>query len=411
MKRILAVLSLVAVVVIIAAPLASGQDPIQVMKGLLAEQQAQATAQALQAQKVARAREILQTREAASGREVFAPAFTAYWVDRLSKLPLEQLEAIAALGGDSNLAEAVVNAETGGSPNMPVTPAAGLGDSGANLVFTKVTPCRIVDTRVVSAPVANGGTANYWVAGTTGFAAQGGAASGCGVPVGATGVALNVTVTATAGGGWLRAWPYGAAPATASIINYDASTSALANGLMLPICDPATASCTYDLTVRADSSGTHVILDVMGYFMKPSALGTLKTFTTESWAGSPVYLTLGACTNYSSVIVVAPGPGEILVTAKVGLTVNHTSGTSQATYVLTTSSSTCSGLSGANTAFVAVNPQMAAGLYFHWDLVTLRYPVLSAGTYTFYLNGYMNSGTSNSIVFNSGAMKATFSPQ
>ncbi len=43
-----------------------------------------------------------------------------------------------------------------------------------DLVFTPVTPCRIIDTRLAGGPIAGGTTRNFAVAGAAGFAAQGG---------------------------------------------------------------------------------------------------------------------------------------------------------------------------------------------------------------------------------------------
>ena len=52
---------------------------------------------------------------------------------------------------------------------------------------------------------------------------------------------MNITVVGASGYGWLRAYPYGGS-GNASIINYNAGDT-IANGLVMPICDLATAGC------------------------------------------------------------------------------------------------------------------------------------------------------------------------
>ena len=59
---------------------------------------------------------------------------------------------------------------------------ADLGDTGADLIYTPVAPCRIIDTRVSGAggPIPGNGTRDFVVVGATGFASQGGNPAGCG---------------------------------------------------------------------------------------------------------------------------------------------------------------------------------------------------------------------------------------
>jgi hypothetical protein len=106
------------------------------------------------------------------------------------------------------------------------------------------------------------------VAGTTGFDTQGGTAGGCGVPAGATVAMINFVAVSAQGNGNLKgaAFP-NAIPPTGSVINYQAVSPALniANGLLFPICDPAVATCSSDITLQANASAVHVVADVMGY--------------------------------------------------------------------------------------------------------------------------------------------------
>jgi hypothetical protein len=148
-------------------------------------------------------------------------------------------------------------------PALGQAPASGVG-----LAFRALpTPCRAADTRRTAGRMAGNSTRDFRVVGNNPaeFSPQGG--TPCGVPVGATAVAVNVTVTGPLTSGHLRAWPYGAGGSPASIINY-ASEWTVANGLILPICDPAEFNCVRDLTLYA-ATATHVIVDVTGYFPSP----------------------------------------------------------------------------------------------------------------------------------------------
>src|SRR5207247_9417884 len=64
-----------------------------------------------------------------------------------------------------------------------------LGDSAADLVYTPVIPCRIIDTRLAGAggALAPGTPRDFHVSGTAGFESRGGKVGGCGVPAGAAG--------------------------------------------------------------------------------------------------------------------------------------------------------------------------------------------------------------------------------
>ena len=152
-----------------------------------------------------------------------------------------------------------------------------LGDTDADLVYSSVTPCRIIDTREAGGPIAGGYTRNFMVAGTEGFVAQGGHTGGCGIPENATSVMVNFIAIGPTASGHLRAWPYAGSMPAASIINF-APGAIVANGLIQPICDAGMTTCTFDLTIYA-STNVHVVADVMGYFRK---------FPTEQVGSVPI---------------------------------------------------------------------------------------------------------------------------
>jgi hypothetical protein len=142
-----------------------------------------------------------------------------------------------------------------------------VGDSQADLVYTPVTPCRIIDTRLAGGPMAGGTTRSFRVTGTD-LSAQGGSATGCGIPAGAaTAAVINFVAVNPAGPGDLRITPFGTPMPTASILNYAAVTGLnIANGPTVAICDPAVGACASDFTIQADSAATQVVADVQGYF-------------------------------------------------------------------------------------------------------------------------------------------------
>ena len=143
---------------------------------------------------------------------------------------------------------------------------------GEKLVFSALSPCRVADTRLSSEGVlAPGAARNFHVAGTASdFAAQGGIAGGCGVPGFAAGlpqvraVVLNVVAVNPQGAGNLRAWAADQAAPNASVLNYAQVPGLnIANGVVVKLRQDSEGQ---DLSVRADVSATHVVIDVVGYF-------------------------------------------------------------------------------------------------------------------------------------------------
>ena len=168
-----------------------------------------------------------------------------------------------------------------GLPSKLVTPQA-LGDTSTDLVFYPVEPCRIMDTRYSTAGyIPAYGTRNVYVNTNTIIASQGGNAAGCGMPTDPIAVAINVTATNQASMGDLRIYPYSSTPPNASILNFKAFTD-VANAAIVQQC----YLCGPDLTIMSDVSGSHVVIDVLGYFRAPTA--TTLQQTVEVSASTPV---------------------------------------------------------------------------------------------------------------------------
>jgi hypothetical protein len=84
------------------------------------------------------------------------------------------------------------------------------------------------------------------------------------VPVGATAIAVNVTLDNTVGSGFLAVNEGGNTVVSASAINWSAPDQTLANGIIVPI------NATRQVTVIAGGNtvaATDFILDVSGYFL------------------------------------------------------------------------------------------------------------------------------------------------
>jgi len=82
---------------------------------------------------------------------------------------------------------------------------------------------------------------------------------------------INFIAVTPAGPGHLRAWAYSdppVPPPLASILNYGVVTGlpALANAIVVPLCDPQLSLCDFDLTLQANASATHLVAAVVGYF-------------------------------------------------------------------------------------------------------------------------------------------------
>ena len=351
-------------------------------------------------QKLALAQQIIRAREQARQRGAFDAPTVRYWTGRLSRLSVSQLLEISAAGPNANLNQLLLGMGAGALSDN-VSPD--LGDTSADLVYTKLAPCRVADTRVAGGALAAASQRNFHVAGAGDYAGQGGVA--CGVPFGATSVAFNITVVPPNAAGWLRAWPYGGS-GTASIINW-ASGNTLANGLIMPICDPATASCPLDLTLRADAGGTHVLIDVMGYFQKVDK-ADYRTFNVAHSSTLPtVPIADTGCTNHIFITITAPSAGRVTVTSRTQLGIVHSQGTaSEFQFGISTTAASCSWSSGAEAPFVGLPSTMPSGLYGPADTAIAAFDVL-AGTHTYYLNARRISGSASFYWTN---MTATFNP-
>ena len=112
--------------------------------------------------------------------------------EMLAALRADHLMAASLAGSLEGLRDVLARSMAG---TTPVTAGRvrgkALGDLDADLSYTPVVPCRILDTRVVGGPL-QADVARVFEGDLPNFAVQGGASSDCGVPAGAPVLALNV---------------------------------------------------------------------------------------------------------------------------------------------------------------------------------------------------------------------------
>jgi hypothetical protein len=241
------------------------------------------------AQKEQIAESIVAREEAASGR-AFDPGFRVQVKKGLLSLPMTTLESqTSGLGPHS------------------------LGESQVDLLYTPVIPCRIIDTRLAGGAIGAGTTRSFLVTGTN-LSSQGGSATGCNVPSGAAAAVINFVAVNPAGPGDLRVTPFGTAIPLASIVNYAAVSGLnIANSPVVTICNPATTTCPFDITIQADANDTDLVADVQGYFRnidtEPIPSGTALNVTIPPAGEAPVQLTGVFFTpkSFGSVLVRARG--------------------------------------------------------------------------------------------------------
>lgn len=222
--------------------------------------------------------------------------------------PLPALRRAAAATGFAAMNDALLA--------MPV-PAAGvkaLGDPAQDLVYVPVTPCRILDTRIIGGPIPANSFRDFDLTDVIRYAPQGGDTSNCNV--GDKGsfaaAAINFTVVNPSIDGYITAFPYLSSMPVAATLNYKAGD--IRNGLSITRLDQSAATNEFSVYSFAQ---THLVADIVGYFAAPKSTAleciNLSSPLTNVAGGSaagafspncPVgYIaTSGFCRNSGSVI-------------------------------------------------------------------------------------------------------------
>jgi hypothetical protein len=275
-----------------------------------------------------------------------------------------------------------------------------LGQSDRDLLFTPITPCRILDTRL---PMGGGPL----IAGTQ-RAIQ--VTLKCGIPVGASAVMFNFIAVNHTGAGNLQAWAWTPAvppPPNASILNFNGSLN-LANGITVPICDPSQFACDFDLLIRANFTTTHVVVDTVGYFRR-FPTGQASFTATKATSATTVIGT--GCTHHAGAeitVTTEPILGTLLVRANGWLRFDHQNGTSDTVelYVGTSPTDCTCGL----------DPPTVHTIPASWATTgnfDVTVPVgcsfqVGPGMHTYYLNAISTSGSATPESFVHSGMEIIY---
>lgn len=164
---------------------------------------------------------------------------------------------------------------------QPVTTNA-LGNLASDLVYTPITPCRIIDTRASVAGIIGANNGQQFYVSSANYSSQGGQAASCGIPANVSAVAINVVSTGQTGPGHLRVIESGGGIPTVSFLNYQWGVN-LANA---GISRVGTYLSNTGIFIYSANSASHAVVDIMGYFSSP---GSQQAVSTE---GAPGSLTL-----------------------------------------------------------------------------------------------------------------------
>ena len=154
--------------------------------------------------------------------------------------------------------------------------SAQLGSLSTDLVYTPVTPCRIIDTRnagTTSGILPAGSTRGFngWGAN---FTSQGGAASSCNIPANTdtAAIVVNLTVVSPSTGGYITAFPSNVTRPLAASLTFNMS-DVKGNNAILKLSQTGSGSHLNIYT----TSMTHLVADVVGYYARPLALGSFSS--------------------------------------------------------------------------------------------------------------------------------------
>ena len=109
-----------------------------------------------------------------------------------------------------------------------------LGDPNADLTYTPVVPCRILDTRIIGGPLQPD-MARIFKGYAPNFAVQGGASSDCGIPASVPVLALNVYAVNPRNTGFIKVWAFGTGEPAVSTVNSQVGITAIATGTLVPV--------------------------------------------------------------------------------------------------------------------------------------------------------------------------------
>jgi hypothetical protein len=151
---------------------------------------------------------------------------------------------------------------------------------GPPVIYQSFTPCRVIDTRLANGthggPKLVGGATRTF----TGIAPFGGLC-GSTLPEGVTAIAANVTLVNTDSQGFITIFPAGTTRPLAATVNARGANEVVNNGVIVPL----NASGAIDVYANM---GTHMVIDVVGYFFNQLEEGDRLSITGTNANASPL---------------------------------------------------------------------------------------------------------------------------
>lgn len=143
-----------------------------------------------------------------------------------------------------------------------------LAPLGTELVFTPITPCRIVDTRLVGGTIAGGMSRGFEAHTATDFTGQGGDATNCGIPADVAAVAINLAATNVPRFGNFVVYASDVPRPNASALNYQTGADS-SNEVSVKLCR---TGCPTQFTIYNNNTvGVNAVIDVTGYYTEAAA--------------------------------------------------------------------------------------------------------------------------------------------
>jgi hypothetical protein len=217
--------------------------------------------------------------------------------EMLDALRADHLMAASLAGSLEGLRDVLARSMAGAAPIVTGRGRGkAMGDLEADLTYTPVVPCRILDTRVVGGPLQVD-VARVFVGYAANFAVQGGASSDCGVPSGVPVLALNVYAVNPTNTGFIKVWAFGTAEPAVSTVNSQVGITAIATGTLVPV-----DRLSGNRFLAKSPTVVDFVADVVGYFRSPgAAFGDITSVSAGAGlagGGTSGDVTLAADTSY-----------------------------------------------------------------------------------------------------------------
>ena len=205
--------------------------------------------------------------------------------------------------------------------NSSAATLASLASPSTDLVYTVITPCRILDTRVAGGKLTAGETRSFVASSTYGFAAQGGSATDCGIPANPAAVVMNIVSVHPDKQGYLTVFPYGVTMPLSSTVNNVVGTDVANETVVKQTVGDIAGFSIYAF------SGTNVVADAVGYFAAPGTSSSTPIPLSTSIAnavdsqvadGDTFNLSVNCTANYA-----VTGGGLIASPSTAGLTLSQ----------------------------------------------------------------------------------------